>query len=501
MRKKTLFAALLLCSALMILSTALAGCNGRTEESTGGASDDETEVKNVEVIDFASSDYTIIRADSITDDTELEASQLIMKFLTTDEYRPKYETDYVQPKDDPDAKNEYEILVGMTNRSATGEVYSKLGENEFAIAVVGKRLVCVGYTSNLTKTAAEVLIDRYLSGGKLEIGTDVCDIYEAEPQITYEEVKNPVYSSGADPWVIRDGDRYYYCYSCGNGVCVNEIESPSKITTDGGIKVYTAPEGTSYSKEYWAPELHKIDGKWYIYVAADDGDNFNHRMYVLECTGDKPTDDFVMLGKITDSTDKWAIDGTVLQYKDELYFIWSGWEGDINVRQQLYIAHMSSPSEIDGERVLLSKPEYRWEKQGGTPFINEGPVTVIDGDVVHLIYSASGSWSDYYCLGKITFSGGDILNPDDWVKSEEAAFEKTDCVFGPGHCSFTTAQDGSLWMVYHANLVSGTGWSGRSVWIQPVTLEDGDIVLGEPDPDAVLHYPAVGYSKDKVKLK
>ena len=37
-----------------------------------------------------------------------------------------------------------------------------------------------------------------------------------------------------------------------------------------------------YSKELWAPELHIIDGKCYIYVACDNGNNYNHRMYVLE---------------------------------------------------------------------------------------------------------------------------------------------------------------------------------------------------------------------------
>ena len=103
------------------------------------------------------------------------------------------------------------------------------------------------------------------------------------------KVHNPVAPHGADPWVIRDEEtgKYYYCFSGGNGVFVGEIESPVSLTPRNAAKVYTAPEGTMYSKEYWAPELHKIGGRWYIYVAADDGDNFHHRMYVLACTGEK----------------------------------------------------------------------------------------------------------------------------------------------------------------------------------------------------------------------
>ncbi|MBO7740055.1 MAG: glycosyl hydrolase family 43, partial [Clostridia bacterium] len=56
--------------------------------------------------------------------------------------------------------------------------------------------------------------------------------------------------------------------------------------------------------------------------------------------------------------------------------------------------------------------------------------------------------------------------------------------FGPGHCSFSTAVDGSIWMIYHANLVSGTGWGGRSVWIAPVTFaEDGTPIFGKPQKE------------------
>ena len=57
-------------------------------------------------------------------------------------------------------------------------------------------------------------------------------------------------------------------------------------------------------------------------------------------------------------------DGTVLELNGELYFLWSGWEGDVNVAQNIYIAHMSDPCTIDSERVCLSTPTYSWEKRG-----------------------------------------------------------------------------------------------------------------------------------------
>jgi len=301
--------------------------------------------------------------------------------------------------------------------------------------------------------------------------------------IKYREFTNPVDMHGADPWVVRDGENYYYCYSVGRGVAVNKIDGIDKITKEGANVVYRAPDGTAWSHEYWAPELHKLRGKWYIYVAADDGNNHNHRMYVLRAKGDSPLGEFEMIGKITDSSDKWAIDGTVLEYKNELYFIWSGWEGDVNVCQNLYLAHMSDPMTIDGERVLISKPELEFELHSkGGPLINEGPVALVDGDKVTVIYSASGSWTDYYCLCELVCENGDLCNPEAWKKTEKAILSPADESHGPGHCSFVRSADDTLYVVYHANLRSGTGWRGRSVRIQKAEYIDGHVVIEDARP-------------------
>ena len=309
---------------------------------------------------------------------------------------------------------------------------------------------------------------------------------ESQMNISYENVQNPVCPAGADPWVIEHDGYYYYCYSLGIGVGVKKMSSLTEIANDGAW-VYLAPQDSEYSSEYWAPELHYLNGEWYIYVAADNGQNENHRMYVLKGTSQDPTQPFEMIGKITDSTNKWAIDGTVMTLGDELYFVWSGWEGDVNVAQNIYIAHMSNPWTIDSHRVLLSQPTYAWERVG-EPYINEGPTALVHQDKAYIVYSASGSWTDDYCLGMLTLTGDDPLNPIHWEKSKTPVFQKNEGVaFGPGHCSFTTACDGSLWMIYHANLVSGTAWDGRSVWLAPVTFdENGKPVFGTPSKEVSL---------------
>ena len=328
-----------------------------------------------------------------------------------------------------------------------------------------------------------------------EIPTEAPTEEETTMNVIYNTVQNPVAPTGNDPWVVAHEGKYYYCYSSPvwffGGVGVAEIPSLDKISTEGGSQVYTAPaeEGAdlSHSFEYWAPELHYIRGEWYIYVACDDGNNETHRMYVLKGTSQDPTDPFEYVGQITDPTNKWAIDGTVLELNGELYFIWSGWEGDVNVAQHIYIAHMSDPCTIDSERVMLSTPEYSWEKNGN-PLINEGPTVLQHDGKTFLVYSASGSWTDFYCLGMLTLTGDDPMNPAHWEKAVKPVFQRrTGVCYGPGHCSFTTAIDGSVWMVYHGNLVSGTGWEGRSVWISPVTFdENGNPDFGKPQKEVQL---------------
>ena len=81
------------------------------------------------------------------------------------------------------------------------------------------------------------------------------------------------------------------------------------------------------NQDVWAPELHFLNGNWYVYFAADDGNNANHRLYVAEANTADPQGAYTSKGKLYDaSNDRWAIDGTVLQMADgSLYCIWSQW--------------------------------------------------------------------------------------------------------------------------------------------------------------------------------
>lgn len=296
---------------------------------------------------------------------------------------------------------------------------------------------------------------------------------------------NPI-GNGADPWVVFWQGQYYLTQSGGN-IQVSRAPRLQDVARAAYVRVWTPPATGMWSREIWAPEIHYLSGKWYGYVAADDGVNDNHRMYVMEGTTQDPQGPMVFKTKINALTDRWAIDGSVLTIAGNNYFIWSGWEGTVNIRQNIYIAAMSNPWTISGERVLLSTPEFAWEMQGGSPSINEGPQTLYHGNDAFIIYSASGSWSDYYCLGQLRLVGSNPLDSTAWRKSTVPVFSPTAQVFGPGHCSFAKSPDGTEdWILYHAAIASGAGWN-RNLRMQRFTWNaDGSPNFGTPIPEGVI---------------
>ncbi|MDF2836363.1 MAG: Alpha-N-arabinofuranosidase [Paenibacillus sp.] len=279
---------------------------------------------------------------------------------------------------------------------------------------------------------------------------------------------------------------FYYMTFTHNGADVMVMKSRTLDFKHAEKKVvWYPPVDTAYSANLWAPEIQFVRDKWYIYFAADDGANENHRMYALEADTDDPMGDYTFKGQITDESNRWAIDGLAMEHEDRLYFVWSGWEGDVNIAQNTYIAPMSDPLTINGPRVLISSPDLEWERAGGPPYINEGQAILQKDGRVFLVYSGAGSWTPHYSLGMLALKeGGDPLNPADWEKSAEPLMAMSDeaGVYGPGHNTFAKSPDGTeIWNVYHATSGIADGWGNRRARAQRVVWgEDGLPVLGKP---------------------
>ena len=332
------------------------------------------------------------------------------------------------------------------------------------------------------------------NGGKGSTDTD------PNPPVCATTFVNPI-AVGADPWVVRSDGKYYSVESRDGGIFVyrsDTLTSPKQ----NGVKVWT-PTSTGWNQtDIWAPELHRIGDRWYIYYAAGqpgpsgtDAAFTDQRAGVLESTGTNPQGPYVDKGMLYTGDDIvgktnniWAIDMTVARINGELYAVWSGWEENRTTHvtpQHTYIARMSDPWTIATNRVQISSPDQPWE-MGPRLNLQEGQEFLVNGTNTFIVYSARESFLPDYRLGllKLVSPDADPLSPGSWQKSSGPVFTglPSGGVHGVGHASFTVSPDGTEnWIVFHAKSLSTEGWNDRRVHTKRFTWNaDGTPNFGTP---------------------
>ena len=272
---------------------------------------------------------------------------------------------------------------------------------------------------------------------------------------------NPILPTpSADPWVVQHAGIWYALLVSGRTLQLRASPLLSEISKVEPITIWRAPKSGLLSKNIWAPEMHFLDGRWFIYLTGDDGDNDNHRMWVFEA--ETPLGPWRNRGRL--DTGGWAIDATILEANGSRYSVWSGWPGRRNGQQNLYIAPMRDPWTLAGPRVLLTTPTESWERVS-LPLC-EGPQILRRNGRTFIVYSASGSWTPDYCLGMLVNDDGDFLNPRSWRK-HGPVFQRTGSVWGVGHCSFVHHVTAGDLIFYHAKTKLTPGWDDRNVRVQP----------------------------------
>jgi GH43 family beta-xylosidase len=269
--------------------------------------------------------------------------------------------------------------------------------------------------------------------------------------------RNPIVPQRADPHVTLHTDGYYYLAATVPAYDRLELR---RATTLGGLSdadavtVWRKRESGPMSHHIWAPELHFIDGKWYIYFAAGRAEAiWDIRMYVLENASANPLEgEWVAKGQVDSGWESFALDATTFEHRGERYYVWTqrGRSGE-GRGTNLYIAKMDTPWSMVGPAVMVSRPEFEWERRGH--WVNEAPSVLIRNGRIFMTYSASATDANY-CLGLLTASeDADLLESASWSKSPEPVFASSDATsqYGPGHNSFTTTPDGQTdLIVYHA---------------------------------------------------
>jgi len=318
---------------------------------------------------------------------------------------------------------------------------------------------------------------------------------------TKELYNNPIVEQRADPWVYKHADGYYYFTASVpeyDRIVLRRAKTLQELTKAEEKVIWTKHASGEMSAHIWAPELHYIDGKWYIYFAAGQAEDiWKIRPYVLECRDDNPLEGtWEEKGIIQkpafnkESFTSFSLDATTFEHNGKRYLVWAQiCDGSSN----LYISDMMNPWTINGEHVMIASPNYDWERQ--THSVNEGPCVLKRHGKIFISYSASGTDANY-CMGLLTASDtSDLLDPTSWVKSPEPVFVSCEATsqYGPGHNSFTVAEDGKTdILVYHARNYKEINGEplydpNRHTRAQVFTWnEDGTPQFGYPLPDGLL---------------
>lgn len=276
------------------------------------------------------------------------------------------------------------------------------------------------------------------------------------------EYNRPFIAQRADPYIYRHTDGT--CYFTASVPEYDRVVLRSADTLAGlrdarEKTLWTKHERGEQSMHVWAPEIHFIEGEWYIYYSAGDiADEWEIRPYVLKCLGDDPMrDEWAEMGMIRAASDdpfsfhSFSLDATIFKQKDDYYYIWAEKTGVGKQISNLYIARMESPVKLATPQVLLTTPDYDWERIGF--WVNEGPDILEHGDKLFLTFSASETGIDY-CIGMLYADrDADILDPRSWRKLRYPVL-KSDVekgIYGPGHNCFVKADDGVTDLcIYHA---------------------------------------------------
>ncbi len=300
---------------------------------------------------------------------------------------------------------------------------------------------------------------------------------------------NPLIPQRADPWIHRHSDGWYYFMGTVPEYDRLELRRAQTIaglaTADPKVIWRKHPTGIM-GAHIWAPEIHFIDGKWYVYFAAGAAEKiWEIRIYVLENSSPNPLEgEWVEKGQLKTGWESFSLDASTFAHRGQRYLLWTQRHPDIK-GTNIYLAKMDTPWSISTPAVLLSKPEFPWEQV--RYWVNEGPTVLHRNGRLFLTYSAAGTGAEY-CLGLLTASeDADLLDPKSWTKSPAPVFATSEAngIYGPGHNCFAT-ENGVDLLVYHARNYRDIPGDplrdpNRHTRVQPVTWRaDGTPDFGVP---------------------
>ncbi len=292
--------------------------------------------------------------------------------------------------------------------------------------------------------------------------------YTIKGRIHQEHFEFPVAFNRADPCVGKWNGKYYFIATNdadnNHTLYIREADTLTGLVDAEEILLLDSTTYEGIGGLLWAPELHEVDGKWYIFHAATPGEFFweeSHVMALREGGNPSRREDWSAPKRVVkaDGSDiceagkEITLDMTVFDWEGEYYAIWSQRQFlPKDLGAWLYIAKINpkEPWKLASEPVVLLKPDYGWSNNH--TFVVEGPFALPKEDILYITFSGAAVDTSYV-VGLLSIpKGKDLLEPKNWKQGNYPILtaRSVEGEYGTGHNAYVTDEEGTVWNTYHA---------------------------------------------------
>ena len=426
--------------------------------------DDEHTVKhtdypapNVDVAGVALSEFSFVYPKD-ANSYELDSVRMMIDWIGTNTGA------IIAMRDDSTEERPYEILMGKTNREATVNAMEDLELNEylFKVYVRAEEIdIVIAYANVITMNKLVETIAEEISSSGL-VPEEIKGIIEEEKMIVSS------ISQLRDPCILLENG-VYYAYGTG-WVCY--VNNSGDLAGGWNLigNVVDVPEDAIDC--YWAPEVHKYNGKYYMFTTYKSAKTGHRGCTVLRA--DTPVGPFVEIsdGHVTPA-DWDSIDGTL--YIDEEGQPWMVFVHEWTSTDD-GIGRMAAAKMSDDLTRLISEPIELF--RADDPSWTDRQVT--DGCWMYkcetgellMIWSNSDKYG--YCVGIARSDNGRI--DGNWSQDDQLLYSKSMTgEYDGGHGMIFYSIAGQMYLSIHSPNSAGDGRKETPVFIA-IREENGTLV-------------------------
>lgn len=260
--------------------------------------------------------------------------------------------------------------------------------------------------------------------------------------------------SQPDPYILKNGNKYYvYCTGV-DGVHCYESESLFGVWRHLGIVLRVAGQ-----KEYWAPCVIKRNGKFYMYYSSmPECETDVHRENLKVAVSDCADGNFSF---VSDLLPPFSIDAHLAENQSGLYIFYSVNDYEAEKAGTYIVADkMIDELHVKNKPKDVVRPSLKEEiyekdrfKKGQDWYTIEGACYFKKNGVHYCIYSANSYLKAEYHLGYAYSKDiSDELNKIDFIKNSADKFEPLLCADDTEICTGHNSvieENGKIYLVYH----------------------------------------------------